>query len=171
MIVGGARASRIPAGVPAGTLATLSMDLAMLAAARFGGTAFRSDRLGPDVIGRWAFGLARGRWQHPDIRYEPALPGEVPLGILTHYGTGIILTQAYLMLMRCSGATPSVPRATAFGIATAALPLLVLFPSLGYGWFGRRTGDAARIDRIMLVGHAAFGIGMGLGLSVVARGQ
>jgi hypothetical protein len=42
------------------------------------------------------------------------------------------------------------------------LPLLVLFPSLGYGSFGLRSGDAARVDRIMLLGHAAFGVGIGL---------
>lgn len=145
-----------------GTLATLTMDLAMLAAARFGGLAFRSDRLGPDVIGRWAYGLSRGRWQHADIRSEPAVGGEIVLGILTHYATGIILTQAYLLLSCRRGATRSLPGATAFGIASAALPLVVLFPSLGYGWFGLRTGDAARIDRIMLLGHTAFGVGIGL---------
>ena len=42
------------------------------------------------------------------------------------------------------------------------LPLLVMFPSMGYGWFGPRSGEAARMDRIMLVGHTAFGVGIGL---------
>ncbi len=171
MNVGVAWAPRIPAGVPAGTLATLTMDLAMLAAARFGGPAFRSDRLGPDVIGRWADGLSRGRWQHADIRNEPAPRGEFLLGMLTHYGTGIILTQAYLESSRRRGAKPSLLGGTAFGIASAALPLLVLFPSLGYGWLGLRTGDAARIGRIMLLGHTAFGIGIGLAAPRFARAR
>jgi hypothetical protein len=156
------RAPRIPAGVLAGTLATLSMDLAMVAAGRIGGAAFTSDRLGPDVIGRWAYGLMHGRWRHADIRSEPAPRGELALGILTHYTTGIILTQAYLELSRRSGVKPSLLGGTVYGIASAALPLLVLFPSLGYGWFGLRTGDAARMNRIMLLGHLAFGIGIGL---------
>jgi len=51
---------------------------------------------------------------------------------------------------------------TAYGIATAVLPLLVLFPSMGYGWLGLRTGDAARLNRIMVLGHVAFGVGIGL---------
>lgn len=114
------------------------------------------------AISRWAYGLLRGRWHHADIRSEPAPRGELALGILTHYATGIILTQAYLLMSRPGGARPSLLGATAFGIATAALPLLVLFPSLGYGWFGLQSGDAARIDRIMLLGHTAFGIGIGL---------
>lgn len=156
------RSIRVPAGVPAGVLATITMDGAMVAASRLGGSAFTSDRLGPDVVGRWAADLVRGRWRHGDIRSEPARRGELALGILTHYGTGIILTQAFLLLPRQGDGRPSFPGGTAFGIATAALPLLVLFPSLGYGWFGLRSGEAARLDRIMLLGHTAFGVGIGL---------
>ena len=153
---------RVPAGVPAGVLATITMDVAMEAASRFGGSAFTSDRLGLDVIGRWAADLVRGRWRHDDIRSEPARRGEVALGLLTHYGTGIMLTQAFLLLPRRGNGRPSFPGGTAFGIATAMLPLLVMFPSMGYGWFGLRSGDAARINRIMLLGHTAFGVGIGL---------
>lgn len=117
------------------------------------------------MTGRWAADLLRGRWRHGDIRSEPPRRGELALRLLTHYVTGIILTQAFLLLPRRGNGRPSVPAATAFGIATAALPLLVMFPSLGYGWFGLRSGDAARLGRIMLLGHTAFGVGIGLGAS------
>jgi hypothetical protein len=156
------RAGHVPAGVPAGALATVTMDLAMVAAARYGRGAFTSDRIGPDMIGRWAAGLLRGRWRHRDIRSEPAERGELALGILTHYATGIILTQAFLQLPRRGNGKPSFLGAAGFGISTAVLPLLILYPSMGYGWFGLRSGEAARINRIMLLGHTAFGIGMGL---------
>jgi hypothetical protein len=145
------------------------MDLAMLAAARLGGSAPGPDRLGPGIIGRWALGLLRGDWRHADITREPARCGELSAGILTHYATGMALTQAYLLLARQLGGRMSLAGATAFGIASAALPLLVLFPSLGYGPFGLRSGDAARIDAIMLVGHIAFGIG--IGCSVARLGE
>lgn len=49
-----------------------------------------------------------------------------------------------------------------YGISTAELPLLMMFPSMGYGWFGLRSGEAGRLNRIMLVGHIAFGVGIGL---------
>ena len=84
------------------------------------------------------------------------------MGLLTHYATGIILTQAFLLLPRRGDGRPSFPAGTAFGIATAVLPLLVMFPSMGYGWFGLRSGDAARLGRIMLLGHIAFGVGIGV---------
>jgi hypothetical protein len=156
------RAGRLPAGIPAGVLATLTMDLAMVAAASCGRGTFTSDRMGPDVIGRWAEGLLRGRWRHRDIRSERAERGELALGILTHYATGIILTQAFLEIQRRGNRDAGFLGATGYGIATAVLPLLILYPSLGYGWFGLRSGEAARICRIMLLGHTAFGMGIGL---------
>jgi hypothetical protein len=82
--------------------------------------------------------------------------------MLTHYGTGVVLTQAFLLLPRRGNGRPTFAAGTAYGIATAALPLLVVFPSMGYGWLGLRSGDAARLVRIMLLGHVAFGIGIGV---------
>lgn len=152
----------VPAGVPAGVLATITMDAAMVAATRLGGKAVDSERLGPDVIGRWAADLMAGIWRHDDISREPAKRGELALGMLTHYATGIMLTQAFLMAPRPRNGRPSFPAGTAYGIATSLLPLLVMFPSMGYGWFGLRSGEAARLNRTMLVGHVAFGIGIGL---------
>jgi hypothetical protein len=63
-----------------------------------------------------------------------------------------------------------IPAAVAYGLATAVLPLCVLFPSLGYGFLGRRSGEAARLARIMLVGHAAFGAGIALGTALTRDG-
>jgi hypothetical protein len=150
------------AGVPVGVLATLTMDVAMVAASRLGRGAFASDRLDPNLIGRWAAGLLRGRWRHADIRNEPARRGELGLGILTHYATGVFLAHAFLLLRRRGSARPSFLAATGYGAATAVLPLLVLYPSLGYGPFGLRSGEAPRLARIMLLGHVAFGAGIGV---------
>ena len=153
--------ARVTEALRTGVLATVTMDLAMVAAGRFGGSAFMSDRVRPALIGRWAAGLLRGRWRHRDIGDEPARSGELALGILTHYATGVILTLAFIALPIAKPG-PRVLPATAYGIATAVLPLFVLYPSLGYGWFGLRSGEAARLGRIMLVGHTAFGLGIGL---------
>ena len=156
------RPLRVPAGVPAGTLATVAMDLAMVAASILGGSAFRSDRLGPDMIGRWAAGLLRGRWRGADISREPAQRGELALGLATHYLTGVVLTQAFLLASPLWRGRQGFLAGTMYGISTAVLPLLMMFPSMGYGWFGLRSGEAGRLNRIMLVGHIAFGVGIGL---------
>ena len=152
----------VPAGVPAGVLATVIMDVAMVAASVLGGSAFRSDRLGPDMIGRWAAGLMRGRWRRVDISREPAQRGELALGMATHYVTGVVLTQAFLLATPRWHGRRGFLAGTVYGISTAVFPLLMMFPSMGYGWFGLRSGEAVRLNRIMLVGHIAFGVGIGL---------
>ena len=153
---------RVPACVPVGVLATITMDVAMVAAGRLGESASTSDRYGPDVIGRWVTDSVRGRWRHGNITREPARRGELALGLLTHYLTGIVLTQVYLLPPRRGTGRRRFLGATAFGIATAVAPFFVLFPSIGYGLFGYRSGDAARVIPITLIGHTAFGVGIGL---------
>ena len=125
------RARQLPGGVRAGVLATLTMDGAMLAAGCLGRDAWTSDRLGPDVIGRWAAGLMHGRWRHQDITAEPARPGELALGLLTHYVTGIVLTQAFLLSPGHTTGRPRFAGAIGFGVATSVLPLLRPLPLAG----------------------------------------
>lgn len=49
-----------------------------------------------------------------------------------------------------------------FRLSVEVILELVLFPSMGYGWFGLRSGEAARLNRTTLLGRTAFGIGIGL---------
>jgi hypothetical protein len=151
----------------AGALATVVMDAAMVGAAAVGGRAFASERLDPQIIGRWAAGLMRGRLRHVEITGEQPVPGELALGIATHYATGAILAGVFLLAP--GRRTHPFASAVAYGIATAVLPLLVLFPSLGYGPFGIRSGEAALLNRVMLVGHVAFGVGLGFWVPRVVR--
>lgn len=159
----------VPASVGVGVLATLSMDAVFVAAGRFGGARFTSDKVGLELVGRWAAGLARGRYRHDDLATESAVRGEAALGLAVHYLTGITLTKAYDELLRRAGREPGMMSATAFGAATALLPLLVLYPSWGLGPFALRSGDASRLARIMLLGHTSFGAAIGLWTTVLSR--
>ena len=152
----------LPSSVGVGALATLSMDVFFVAASQLGGVRFRSDKVGLELIGRWAAGLARGQYRHQDIAREPALPGEAALGLAVHYLTGITLTQIYYEVLHRGGLRPGVVSATGFGVATALLPTLVLYPSWGLGPFALRSDEAPQLLRIMLLGHTAFGAGIGI---------
>lgn len=143
-----------------GVLATVAMDAAMVAAAIAGRGAFSSERLSPQIIGRWAAGLLHGRFRHEDISREEPIPGELALGMATHYATGVALTSAYLLVSRRGRG--SLPRAVGYGVATSVFPLFMMFPSMGYGLAGTRSGEAARMTRTMLIGHLAFGAGIGV---------
>ena len=85
----------VPPSVTVGVLATLSMDAVFVAASLLGGARFTSDKIGLELVGRWAGGLARGRLRHADMAAEPPLRGEAALGLAVHYLTGIALTQVY----------------------------------------------------------------------------
>ena len=148
----------------AGTVATVVMDAAMLTAAVASPAAFSSNLLGFDVIGRWANGLCRGRLRTTGDVGAPARRRDTVLGLATHYATGIALTEAYRLALQRAGRSSSLRGATAYGVATAALPLFILYPSLGYGVLGSRSGEAPRLLRVMLLGHLAFGLGIGIAL-------
>lgn len=158
-----ASSNRVPpslaAAACAGVLATATMDAAMLTAAIAGGQALSSKRLGLGTIGRWAARLLHGRWRGEDISREAPVPGEVVLGLAAHYATGTALTAGFVLI---SGRKRRpLTAGLCYGVATSALPLFVMFPSMGFGWCGARTGEAPRMVRTMLVGHVAFGAGIG----------
>lgn len=154
--------SVVPAGVCVGVGATLVMDASMVLASRLAPDVLATEKLDVNLIGRWVGGLGRGLREGEDITGAPAVPGEVALGLATHYATGIALTQLYLSSLQRLGVRSSVVKATVFGVATAALPLLVMFPSMGYGVGGRQSTDGRRMRSVMLLGHTAFGAGIGL---------
>jgi hypothetical protein len=145
------------------------MDAGMVLGAWLAPETLASDRIGPEMIGRWAAGLARGHWRHEDISAEQPVRGELWLGFAAHYLTGIVLTQVYLAAAGRGGRRPGVPGAVAYGVATGVLPLLLMYPSMGYGLGGRRSGDARRLVCSMLLGHAAFGAGIGLSAAATRR--
>lgn len=156
-------------GAAVGIAATVTMDVAMVAAARLASSAFASEKNSPEAIGRWAAGLCRGRWRSEDMSAETPVRGELWLGLAAHYLTGVVLTEVYLAAVRRGGLRPGVAGATAYGIATAVLPLLLMYPSMGYGCCGWQSGDARRLVGSMLLGHAAFGAGIGLWAAATRR--
>jgi hypothetical protein len=160
----------LAAGVAGGVVATVVMDAAMVLAARLAPGAFASEKNSPEMIGRWAAGLCRGCGRHEDISAETPVRGELWIGLAVHYVTGIALTTFYLEAARRSGRRPGVTGAAAYGLATSILPLLLMYPSMGYGLGGRQSGDARRLVCSMLFGHAAFGAGIGLWAATRQRG-
>ena len=157
------RVPSVPTSVSVGVLATLTMDAAFVAASRLGGAAFTSEKIGPELVGRWAIGLAQGRLTHVDMEAEDPIRGEAAAGLAVHYCTGVALTQAYYAMQgRRLRGSRGIVAASAYGAATALLPFLVMYPSWGLGPFGVRSGELARLTRIMLFGHTVFGAGIGL---------
>ena len=132
---------------------------------------FATEKVDVDLIGRWVGGLGRGPCRSDDITTAPMVRGEVVLGLATHYLTGIALTETYLTALRRLGLRPGPVKAIGFGLASAVLPLFIMYPSMGYGCCGRHSGDARRLGSIMLLGHTAFGAGIGLWTAYQTQGM
>ena len=149
-------------GAAVGVAATVTMDVAMVAAARVAPGAFASEKNSPEAIGRWAAGLCRGRWRYEDMSAEPPVRGELWLGLAAHYLTGITLTEVYLAAAAAKRAAAGRRRRHRLrdrDRRPAAPPHVSVH---GYGCCGRRSGDVRRLVGSMLLGHAAFGAGIGL---------
>jgi hypothetical protein len=143
-----------------GFLSTLLMDVGSALVRRAGFTA----GLPPRLIGRWFALLARGQLSHRTIAEARAVPGELPLALITHYLIGITLTLAFCALLATSGLRPAPATgfalALGYGVLTNLLPWLWMFPSMGFGVFGRSGPPEMMLLRSSFVNHIIFGLGL-----------
>ena len=113
------------------------------------------------LIGRWVGHFRHGRFAHAAIAKAPPVPGELALGWMVHYATGI--AYAGLLVVLC-GSTwlrqPSALPALVFGIATVAVPLFVMQPAMGAGFAAMKTPTPLRNGLRSLANHAVFGLGL-----------
>jgi hypothetical protein len=117
----------------------------------------------PETIGRWFGYLLRGRVTHEDIALAPPLPMELPLAGLGHYMIGAALGVGFLLVVRRASVAGSVlATALVYGAVTSVFAWLLMFPAMGYGWFGLRGPQSARLLRTSVINHLAYGLGLGL---------
>jgi Protein of unknown function (DUF2938) len=147
-----------------GVISTLSMDVLGGLAAKLGITA----PLQPAVTGRWVASLLRLQPFHQDIAREAAVPHELALALPVHYLIGVTLAALYLFV---TGELEVQPRAfglaLAFGLVTNLLPWLIMFPSMGYGFFGEHGPEGTRLFVTSLVNHTCFGVGIYAGVRLL----
>jgi len=112
-------------------------------------------------IGRWVGHLARGRWSHAAIAKSAPVRGELVLGWLTHYASGVAFAGLLVLLYGISWTrSPSLVPALLVGIGTVLVPLFVMQPSMGAGIASSKTptpwGNRVR----SLLTHTVFGAGL-----------
>lgn len=139
-----------------GVGATLCLDAWMLLLNRLG-----MPTMNFPLLGRWVGHLARGRLAHAAIARAAPVRGELALGWLAHYATGIAFAA---LLPLCLGqdwlARPTVWPALALGLATVAAPFLVMQPAMGAGFAASRTPAPWRNRLRSVINHAVFGLGL-----------
>jgi len=147
-----------------GVLATLTMDLLSAVAYKLRLTA----PLAPNLIGRWFASVARAQPIHADIAREASVHHELAIAMPVHYAIGVTLALFYLIAMAALGWTPrSLGAALAFGLCTNVFPWLLMFPAMGYGFFGVHGPEGTRLFLSSLMSHVFYGVGLWLAASIL----
>lgn len=122
------------------------------------------------LIGRWVGHLPRGRLRHAPIGAAAAVPGELALGWLTHYGTGIVFAALLVGLQGLGWARqPTLGPALAWGAATVLVPLFVMQPAMGAGIASSKTPTPLKNCLRSVANHLVFGLGLYLSAAVLSR--
>jgi hypothetical protein len=148
----------------AGVLGTVVMDLGNLLFSRAG----ILSKIDAAMIGRMAAGWTRGRlrYRHPGEMEE--VPNEQAYGYLTHYAIGLGFAVPYLVGWRVFLGGPASPGwAVVYGVATTVASWFFVYPSMGFGAFGRRSPDGLRASLSPLANHFFYGVGMAIGIALV----
>lgn len=150
--------------VSIGVGATAAMDLWLLLLKRL-----HVPTLDFALLGRWVGHLWRGRWAHDAIARSAPIPGEIALGWLFHYATGIAFAGVLVGLWGMDWARqPRVLPALSVGLATLAAPLFVMQPAMGAGIAASRTAAPLRNLARSVANHTVFGAGLYLAAAAIA---
>ncbi|MGD8727775.1 MAG: DUF2938 family protein [Gemmatimonadales bacterium] len=154
----------LSAGLVAGVLGTVAMDVLNWLAARTG--AFL--KIDQAMIGRMVAGWMRGRFRyaHPDDMKQ--VPNEVIYGWIAHYSIGVALAVPFIIGWdRWVGGPASPAWAVAYGVATTVASFFFVYPSMGLGACGRRSPERVKAFITPLANHLFYGVGLAVGVALV----
>ena len=124
-------------------------------------------------VGRWLRYMPEGIFRHSSIAAAPHKPAECAVGWIAHYAIGAIFALALVLLATPQWLRePTVLPAMILGIATVAIPFLVMQPSFGQGVAASKTPNPTQARLRSIMNHAVFGFGLyisALALSVVFK--
>ena len=144
-------------GICAGVAATVTMDVLTNAFQRVGLTVGAKGQW----VGRWYLGIARGQFVHSNIAVAPERLGEKRAALVGHYVIGIALAVLYVAGAGWLGVSPDeFLVALGYGFATSVFPWFLLFPALGFGFFGLKGPPELRMFTTSLINHLSYGFGL-----------
>lgn len=113
------------------------------------------------LVGRWIGHWPRGVFVHTAIARAAPVKGELALGWLFHYATGIAFAA---LLAGIAGShwlrSPSAGPAIGVGVATVVAPWFLMQPAMGSGFAASKTPTPGMNRIRSLANHAVFGLGL-----------
>ena len=124
----------------------------------------------PQYLGRWILNMFNGVFIHDNIQTASHFNFEIPVAISFHYFTGIFLVGIFLWLRNNIKIFPSsMYMGLVYGWVTIFLPWLIMFPVLGFGFFGLGAGVGINNIIASIIAHSFYGLGMTLWLGWVRK--
>ncbi len=112
-------------------------------------------------LGRWVLTIFQGKWFHVSIANSPTMEGELVTGWITHYLIGVSLC---FLLVLVYGSTwlerPTLKPPLVIGLITVILPLLILQPALGGGYFASKSAHPFISILRSFSSHIIYGAGL-----------
>jgi Protein of unknown function (DUF2938) len=151
--------------IAVGLGATLTMDLWAILLKRV----FKTPSPNYCLVGRWLGYMPGGVFRHSNITTAPEMPAECAVGWIAHYATGVVYAIALVLLASHRWLQePTLAPAMILGIATVAIPLLVMQPAFGLGIASSKTPNPTQARIRSLVNHAVFGFGLYISALVIS---
>jgi len=151
-------------GIAAGVLGTIAMDLLNHLFARAGIIL----RIDVGMIGRMSAGWVRGRFWYSHPGEMVPVANEALIGHVSHYAIGVCLAVPFVFGWALVVGGPVPPAwMFAYGAATTVASVLLVYPSMGLGVFGRKSPEGLRAPLSSLANHIFFGVGMALAVAIV----
>ena len=139
-----------------GALSTFFMDVVALFRERF----FQIKPLNYAFIGRWFLTFKDGKIIHKNITQSSSKKFERAFGWGIHYLTGILWVYLYLILKSIYAFEHLFMSILIFSLCTTLLPLMLIQPALGFGFFAAKTPNPWLGVKNSVIAHVAFGIGL-----------
>lgn len=157
------RMNFIVTGVISGVLGTLAMDLLNQVFSRTGLLL----KIDMGVIGRMAAGWVNGRFRYNNPSEMKQVSNERLYGHIAHYAIGISLALPFVFGWDLWVGGPVSPAwALVYGVGTTAASWFLVYPSMGFGVFGRMSPDGMKAALSSLANHLFYGVGLAAGISV-----
>ncbi|HKU61711.1 MAG TPA: DUF2938 domain-containing protein [Gemmatimonadales bacterium] len=113
------------------------------------------------LLGRWLLHIPDGTLVHRSIAAARPKTYECPVGWSAHYLIGTALALTFVLIASTGWLErPTLLPAVAFGVATVAMPWLVMQPSFGLGIASSRAPNPAQARLKSLMTHTVFGLGL-----------
>ena len=113
------------------------------------------------LVGRWFAYMPDGVFRHDSIAASPRKRLECAVGWTAHYLIGVAFAATLVLVVSAEWLLkPSLAPALLCGVATVAVPFLVMHPAFGLGLAASKAPNPGQARRRSLLAHTVFGIGL-----------